>query len=71
LDEEEADAYNRSFELLSHMWTFISAQAELQLKALKERKKAEKVVFDTEERAFWRTRRPGYFYTNFIKVGFL
>ncbi|CAK5012216.1 unnamed protein product [Meloidogyne enterolobii] len=60
LDEEEADAYNRSFELLSHMWTFISAQAELQLKALKERKKAEKVVFDTEERAFWRTRRPGH-----------
>ena len=59
LDEEEADAYNRFFELLSHMWTFISAQAELQLKALKERKKVEKVVFDTEERAFWRTRRPG------------
>ncbi|KAL7080108.1 hypothetical protein ACQ4LE_000330 [Meloidogyne hapla] len=60
LDEEEADAYNRSFELLSHMWTFISAQAELQLKALKEHKKVEKVVFDTEERAFWRTRRPGH-----------
>jgi len=52
------------------MWTFISAQAELQLKALKERKKAEKVVFDTEERAFWRTRRPGYFYTNFIGMRF-
>ncbi|KAF7639162.1 hypothetical protein Mgra_00001395 [Meloidogyne graminicola] len=60
LDEEEAIAYNRSFELLSHMWTFISVQAELQLKALKERKKADKVVFDTEERAFWRIRRPGY-----------
>lgn len=59
LEQDEIDAYNRLVELLGHMWAFITAQAELQLKAQKERKKAEKVVFDSEERAFWRIRRPG------------
>lgn len=41
------------------MWGFITVQAEMQLKMQKERKKSEKVVFDSEERAFWRQRRPG------------
>lgn len=41
------------------MWGFITVQAEMQLKIQKERKKSEKVVFDSEERAFWRLRRPG------------
>uniref|UniRef100_A0A915E5H6 RGS domain-containing protein n=1 Tax=Ditylenchus dipsaci TaxID=166011 RepID=A0A915E5H6_9BILA len=31
----------------------------MQLKMQKERKKVDKVVFDSEERAFWRQRRPG------------
>lgn len=26
---------------------------------LQEKKKSDKVVYDSEERAFWRTRRPG------------
>lgn len=59
LEQEEIDFYNKLVELLGHMWAFITVQAELQLKAQKERKKAEKVVFDSEERAFWRLRKPG------------
>ncbi|KAL3102132.1 hypothetical protein niasHS_003541 [Heterodera schachtii] len=59
LEQEEIDAYNKLVELLGHMWGFITAQAELQLKTQKERRKADKVVFDSEERAFWRLRRPG------------
>lgn len=31
----------------------------MQLKVQKERKKIEKIVFDSEERAFWRLRQPG------------
>jgi hypothetical protein len=59
LEQEEIDYYNKLVELLGHMWGFITTQAEMQLKAQKERKKADKVVFDSEERAFWRLRRPG------------
>ncbi|CAJ0944115.1 unnamed protein product, partial [Mesorhabditis belari] len=59
LEEDEIDAYNKLAELLAHMWGFITAQAELQLKQQKEKKKADKVVYDSEERAFWRMRRPG------------
>lgn len=60
LEEDEAEAYNKLVELLGHMWGFITIQAELQLKMQKEKKKSEKVVYDSEERAFWRTRRPGH-----------
>ncbi|KAH7728465.1 Protein EAT-16 b [Aphelenchoides avenae] len=59
LEEDEVEAYNKLVELLGHMWGFITVQAEMQLKMQKERKKSEKVVFDSEERAFWRQRRPG------------
>lgn len=41
------------------MWNFIQIQAEMQLKLQKEKKKQDKVVYDSEERAFWRSRRPG------------
>lgn len=59
LEEVEVEDYNKLAELLGHMWGFITTQAELQLKLQKERKKIDKVVFDTGERAFWRQRRPG------------
>ncbi|VDN04757.1 unnamed protein product, partial [Thelazia callipaeda] len=59
LEEDEVEAYNKLLELLGHMWGFITMQAEIQLKIQKEKKKSDKVVYDSEERAFWRTRRPG------------
>lgn len=59
LEEVEVEDYNKLTELLGHMWGFIKTQAEMQLKMQKERKKIDKVVFDTGERAFWRQRRPG------------
>ncbi|PIO66145.1 regulator of G protein signaling domain protein [Teladorsagia circumcincta] len=60
LEEDEAESYNRFAELLGHMWGFITQQAEMQLKHQKEKKKADKVVYDSEERAFWRLRRPSH-----------
>lgn len=59
LDEDEICAYNKLVELLGHIWSFIISQAELQLKIQKEKRKIDKVVFDSQERAFWRLRRPG------------
>uniref|UniRef100_A0A0K0FY43 G protein signaling regulator EAT-16 (projected from Caenorhabditis elegans ortholog eat-16) n=1 Tax=Strongyloides venezuelensis TaxID=75913 RepID=A0A0K0FY43_STRVS len=59
LEEDEVEAYNKLVELLGHMWNFIQIQAEMQLKLQKEKKKQDKVVYDSEERAFWRSRRPG------------
>uniref|UniRef100_A0AC35TPS6 RGS domain-containing protein n=1 Tax=Rhabditophanes sp. KR3021 TaxID=114890 RepID=A0AC35TPS6_9BILA len=59
LEEDEVEAYNKLVELLGHMWGFIQIQAEMQLKLQKEKKKQDKVVFDSEERAFWRSRKPG------------
>ncbi|KAI1731646.1 regulator of G protein signaling domain-containing protein [Ditylenchus destructor] len=59
LEEDEIESYNKLAEFLGHIWGFITTQAEMQLKMQKERKKVDKVVFDSEERAFWRQRRPG------------
>ncbi|PAV85653.1 hypothetical protein WR25_08259 [Diploscapter pachys] len=59
LEPEEVEHFNRLAELLAHMWQFITQQAEMQLKYQKEKKKQDKVVFDSEERAFWRLRKPG------------
>jgi hypothetical protein len=59
LEEGEVASYNKLVELLGHMWPFITIQAEMQLKMQKERKKVDKIVFDSEERAFWRLRQPG------------
>ncbi|KAK0425067.1 hypothetical protein QR680_009012 [Steinernema hermaphroditum] len=58
-DEDEVEEYNRLAELLGHMWPFVKAQADLQHKSHKEKKKIDKAVFDSEERAFWHCRRPG------------
>lgn len=58
LEAHEVEAYNKLMELLGHMWDFITVQAEMQLKLHKEKKKSDKVVLDSQERAFWRIQRP-------------
>ena len=58
LEAHEVEAYNKLMELLGHMWDFITVQAEMQLKLHKEKKKSDKVVLDSQERAFWRMQRP-------------
>ena len=58
LEEYEVDAYNRQYELWAHMWDYIQIQAEMQLKLHKERRKADKAVLDSQERAYWRLFRP-------------
>jgi hypothetical protein len=58
LEPYEAEAYNRKLVLWGHMWEYISVQAEMQVRLHKERKKSDKYVFDSQERAYWRLFRP-------------
>lgn len=59
LNEEEAECYNLYLELLGHQWRFVTEQAESRLKSHKKKEKIERVIYDSDERAFWRLRKPG------------
>ncbi|XP_064634659.1 regulator of G-protein signaling 7-like isoform X2 [Lineus longissimus] len=59
LDEHEQVAFNKLQKMLCDKWEFIYMQAEEQVRLAKERKKADKVVVDSQEKAFWRIHRPG------------
>lgn len=67
LEEDEVESFNRLADVLAHMWAFIVQQSELQLKQQKEKKKVDKVVFDSEERAFWKIRKPSRGGPNFLE----
>ncbi|CAF0772180.1 unnamed protein product [Didymodactylos carnosus] len=43
---------------LLHQWDFITMQAESQFRVLKDRKKTDKTIIDSQERAFWHVMRP-------------
>uniref|UniRef100_A0A665U095 Regulator of G protein signaling 9a n=1 Tax=Echeneis naucrates TaxID=173247 RepID=A0A665U095_ECHNA len=58
LEPYEQVHYNHLHEWLNHKWDFIVMQATEQYKAGKERKKADRVVFDCQERAYWIVNRP-------------
>uniref|UniRef100_A0A665TZX3 Regulator of G protein signaling 9a n=1 Tax=Echeneis naucrates TaxID=173247 RepID=A0A665TZX3_ECHNA len=61
LEPYEQVHYNHLHEWLNHKWDFIVMQATEQYKAGKERKKADRVVFDCQERAYWIVNRPPHF----------
>uniref|UniRef100_A0A8C5DW63 Regulator of G-protein signaling 9-like n=1 Tax=Gouania willdenowi TaxID=441366 RepID=A0A8C5DW63_GOUWI len=58
LEPYEQAHYNHLHDWLNHKWDFIVMQATEQYKAGKERKKADRVVFDCQERAYWIVNRP-------------
>ncbi|XP_035704425.1 regulator of G-protein signaling 7 isoform X2 [Folsomia candida] len=58
LDDYELDAYNDLRRCLGHKWDFVSMQADEQVRLSKDRKKQDKVVLDSQERAYWRVVRP-------------
>lgn len=43
---------------MTHQWDFIRLQADAQIRALKDRKKADKAFIDSQEKAFWNIIRP-------------
>ncbi|XP_078044620.1 regulator of G-protein signaling 7 isoform X2 [Augochlora pura] len=58
LEEYEIEALNSLRRNLQSKWKAIELQAEQQVKLSKERKKGDKIVCDSQERAFWRVYRP-------------
>ncbi|XP_054008717.1 regulator of G-protein signaling 11 isoform X1 [Hylaeus anthracinus] len=60
LEDYEMEALNSLRRNLQNKWDIIQFQAEeqTQVRVLKERKKGDKIVSDSQERAFWRVYRP-------------
>ncbi|XP_063983628.1 uncharacterized protein LOC135165834 isoform X2 [Diachasmimorpha longicaudata] len=58
LEEYEIEALNSLRKNLANKWELIQMQAEEQVRLSKERKKGDKIVSDSQERAFWRVYRP-------------
>lgn len=58
LEDYELEALNSLHKNLKGKWEFINLQAEEQIRLAKERKKGDKVVSDSQERAYWRVHRP-------------
>ncbi|XP_034935564.1 regulator of G-protein signaling 9 isoform X2 [Chelonus insularis] len=58
LEDYEIDALNSLRKNLANKWELIQMQAEEQVRLSKDRKKGDKIVSDSQERAFWRVYRP-------------
>ncbi|XP_043797221.1 regulator of G-protein signaling 11 isoform X5 [Apis laboriosa] len=60
LEDYEIEALNSLRRNLQNKWDMIQLQAEeqVQVRLSKERKKGDKIVSDSQERAFWRVYRP-------------
>ncbi|XP_006813443.1 regulator of G-protein signaling 9-like [Saccoglossus kowalevskii] len=58
LDDYETNAFTKLQRMLCHKWEFVYMQAEEQIRIAKQRKKSDKIVLDSQERAFWRVHRP-------------
>ncbi|CAO1386043.1 unnamed protein product [Diamesa serratosioi] len=58
LEEYETEALASLHKNLKAKWDFITMQAEEQIKLAKDRKKGDKIVSDSQERAYWRVHRP-------------
>ncbi|XP_055680588.1 uncharacterized protein LOC129788488 isoform X2 [Lutzomyia longipalpis] len=58
LEDYESEALSSLHKNLKGKWDIIKMQAEEQVKLAKERKKGDKIVGDSQERAYWRVHRP-------------
>ena len=53
--------------ILANKWDFVSMQADEQLKLNKDRKKGDKIVTDSQEKAYWRVYRPPPGFTTVVE----
>ncbi|XP_055384762.1 uncharacterized protein LOC129614265 [Condylostylus longicornis] len=58
LEDYETEALASLHKNLKGKWDVISMQAEEHVRLAKERKKGDKIVSDSQERAYWRVHRP-------------
>ncbi|NP_001334764.1 regulator of G-protein signaling 11 [Danio rerio] len=58
LIEYEKECYNALHKRINHTWDFVVMQAREQLRASKQRRKADRIVLECQEQAFWLVNRP-------------
>ncbi|RXN06415.1 regulator of G- signaling 11 [Labeo rohita] len=58
LIEYEKECYNALHKRINHTWDFVVMQAREQLRASKQRRKADRIVLECQEQAYWLVNRP-------------
>ncbi|XP_071108132.1 regulator of G-protein signaling 7-like isoform X2 [Haliotis cracherodii] len=58
LEDYEQNVYSKLQKMLCDKWETIQTQAQDQVRIAKDRKRTDKVITDSQERAFWRIHRP-------------
>uniref|UniRef100_A0AAR2J9E0 Regulator of G protein signaling 11 n=1 Tax=Pygocentrus nattereri TaxID=42514 RepID=A0AAR2J9E0_PYGNA len=58
LIEYEKECYNALHKRINHTWDFVVMQAREQLRASKQRRKADRIVLECQEQAYWLINRP-------------
>uniref|UniRef100_UPI003AB03C1C regulator of G-protein signaling 11 isoform X3 n=1 Tax=Centroberyx gerrardi TaxID=166262 RepID=UPI003AB03C1C len=58
LMEYEKESYSQLHKRINHTWDFVVMQAREQLRASKQRRKADRIVLECQEQAYWLINRP-------------
>uniref|UniRef100_A0A8C9VEL3 Regulator of G protein signaling 11 n=1 Tax=Scleropages formosus TaxID=113540 RepID=A0A8C9VEL3_SCLFO len=58
LIDYEKENYNLLHKRINHTWDFVVMQAKEQLRASKQRRKADRIVLECQEQAYWLINRP-------------
>ncbi|XP_051983389.1 regulator of G-protein signaling 11-like isoform X1 [Xyrauchen texanus] len=58
LIDYEKGCYNALHKRINHTWDFVVMQAREQLRASKQRRKADRIVLECQEQAYWLVNRP-------------
>ncbi|KAL4624497.1 regulator of G-protein signaling 11 [Arapaima gigas] len=58
LVDYEKQNYNQLHKRINHTWDFVLMQAREQLRAAKQRRRADRVVLECQEQAYWLVNRP-------------
>jgi len=67
LPDYEMDALNNLKKILVGKWDYVANQGDEQLKAAKDRKKGDKIINDSQEKAYWRVYRPPPGYNTLVE----
>jgi len=67
LPDYENDALAHLKRILASKWDFVIMQAEEQLKVTKDRKKGDRIINDSQEKAYWRVYKPPPGYNTLVE----
>ncbi|ESP04040.1 hypothetical protein LOTGIDRAFT_110451 [Lottia gigantea] len=69
LEDYEQTALTKLQKMLCDKWKFICDQAQEQVSLAKERRRTDKAILDSQERAFWKVHRPPPGQTKYVEDG--